>query len=193
MNKKMKIAILVVSLGIIISASSLYYYLGKNNRTDEKPNLELEISFPKDEYSVNESLPITIYLKNMGNRSVSVSEISLELGTLDLKIRTPDGFEIKYGGPYIDTVPHPKSIAPKKQIVINYDLTKTFLKHNATNYFYEFGIEGVDNGTWYFDQYNFTHVGNYTVQGIYGSGNAIGGEVWHGTMSSNVVSFKIDA
>jgi hypothetical protein len=181
MNKKMKIAILVVSIGIIISASSLYYYLGKNNRTDEKPNLELEISFPKDEYSVNESLPITIYLKNMGNRSVSVCEMSLELGTLDLKIQTPDGFEINYGGPYIDTVPHPKSIAPKKQIVINYDL-----------YHYEFGIEGVDNGTWYFDQYNFTHVGNYTVQGIYWSGTAIGGEVWHGTMSSNVVSFKIE-
>ena len=193
MSAKMKLAILAISIGIIISASTLCYYYMYNNKPDNEPaNLKLEISFPKETFFVNESLPITIKLTNYGNHSVTVSEMALELGTLDLKIRTPDGLDIDYGGPYVNCIPRPKSIAPGKQMIVDCDLTKTFQHNNSTYFYHSFGFEGLDNGTWFSSQYNFTHSGNYTVQGIYTSGNA-SGETWHGTVMSNVGSFKINS
>lgn len=122
-------------------------------RIEIEPELELTLKM-ENSMPVGEPIPVVAILTNKGKEVVDVSEMDLELGTLDFIITTPDGQILCYNNSrYIRRLPGIETIQPGDSIIYETDdITVQGMFVNKIKKDYEF-IEG-----------------EYTIQGKYESG-----------------------
>lgn len=132
------------------------------------------ISLDKQVYMVKEEILVTANLKNTGESTVKVSEMLLELETLDFIILTPNHRKIHYIGEVIKRDPDVIELAPGKSIELVVDLTSE-----------QFGDE---NG-----EYESVKTGQYTIVGIYRSKEPLFGEDTraNGILKTGIEIFEI--
>ncbi len=141
-------------------------------------NLVFDISMENLQAVSAESKPLKATLTNEGEREISVSEMALEVRTLNFEIRTPKGDVLEYIGPIVRRSPDVVVLNPGESMEVKIDdITDEGL----------FGIPDEDS-------YDFVP-GDYAVHGFYMSGSynpSIEVErIFEGTLESNVEHFKI--
>jgi len=129
-----------------------------NNGETEDPidKFNLEFTLDLDEiYMHQEPIPITAIIKNIGENTVELCEMDVELRSLDFEIQTPAGNIIHYTGPF-DGKGEAVKLEPLQSITYKINLTSK----NVT-----FG-EMINGPMGMFGTYNFPP-GCYTIKGIY--------------------------
>ncbi len=123
-------------------------------------------------------IPIKATLKNNGDAKVSVSEMALEVRTLNFNIRTPKGEILEYIGPTERRSPEVVELNPGEKISVEIeDVTKEGM----------FGLPDEES-------HDFTP-GVYTIQGFYTSGDHIPTseieEIFEGTLETTSHQFEV--
>lgn len=138
--------------------------------------LEFDISLESTIVSRENPLSLTASIKNNEETSVEVSEIGIDIKTLRLQIRTPDGKVLITKPGRILTVPPTKIIEAKETYSVHIDdLTED-----------DFIILS-SNGEESSETQDFTP-GEYVIKGIYTSWGPRDGR-WHGRLVSNEETF----
>jgi hypothetical protein len=143
-------------------------------------NLELKISIA-DQLEETKPIPVEVTLLNRGKYPAVVSEMALNLETLDFCIITPKGEKLCYIGPVIKRLPELVVVRPGLENA--YKVTIEDIKNL-------FGIDdSVDSPDDQKTPYSF-EPGSYSIQSIYESGKATGDD-WEGELSSIAKEFRI--
>lgn len=134
-----------------------------------------EISMEKTVFIVGEPINVTATLTNLGDESITVAKMYLWDRSLDFEIMAPDGYKFHdwmdnlYGDePIFDYV-----LEPKTPYSVTYDI-----------------VNDVNFGNGEIPYYNFTTVGEYSIQGIYNSTIYCNPD-WRGELYSNTLNFTI--
>jgi len=133
-------------------------------------NLELDLSIAES-FKEGNPLPVEVTLTNNGDYPVPVSEMALNLQTLDFCIVTPEDKTLCYIGPVIKRLPNLTVVTP------------------GPNNAHKIAIEDIKNLFGVDVPYAF-EPGEYSIQSHYESGRAIGND-WEGELSSITKSFEI--
>ena len=145
---------------------------------EPEPETDLVFDISLDSTETIGAVPLTATLKNEGEKEVLVSEMALEIKTLNFNIITPDGETLEYIGPMERRMPNVVALNPGETITVEIeDITKEGM----------FGIPGEDS-------YDFKP-GSYAVQGLYTSGNheptVDVEEIYEGTLESSIQNFEV--
>ena len=85
--------------------------------------LVLDISMLNLVHEVNTEIVVKASLTNIGKRPLLIDELDIQAASLDLYLRTPEGWLIHYVGPYVEHFPREIVIQPEEvitqEIVIN--------------------------------------------------------------------------
>ena len=162
MNRKYLIIICVVLIIICI-----FIYFIFNNTKIETENAELSLTIQSDKiaYFLNESIYLTVTLKNIGNNTVRVNELTINYSSIFVNITDNTGSQLEWYGWGIKNPGNSLVLSPHEEVSITIDLQ---------------------------EHYNFeNHIGPYNVTGrycSYGDSND-NKETWVGHIYSNTISF----
>jgi len=163
---KLEFGVYRIKTGYNLSENNTWETVYSNEFTI-KPSLDFDISV-NNSCIIGEPIIVNATLTNMGSEPVDILIMGPEVGTLDFFITTPDGKNLHYIGSIVFYCPS-IALLPTEQIFIEMDLTDDN---------YPFGET--------LDPYNFTVLGEYTIQGGYVSGN-----VSIGNLKSSIHTFTI--
>lgn len=187
-NKKLlsgviKIIIVSIFLGSIlilnnISTTSIGEETQITTNSRQNVNLKFQISLIKNTYQIGDPIYINATLTNLGTEPINVSEFALGFNSLDFEVWVPEGYEVHYQLPWIETLPDGIKLNPS---------ASTSYETNLRDSFWHFGA---DNSSL---RYDFTTIGNYIIRGIYTSNSDYCWDesVWNGQLVSNNVMFSI--
>lgn len=122
-------------------------------------------------YYVDDAIPITAIITNIGESTVKVSQISIVAHSLNLEIITPDGLLLHYFGPAINGWPEVVTLEPGESDSTVIDITQYF-------------------GVGYNQPYDFTKTGVYKIKGYYSSSSPED-DRWAGSLESELYEFTI--
>ncbi len=148
-------------------------------RDFDNVSLDFDISV-NNSYKPGEQINVIVNLKNIGNSSVTLSEMMLIAGSLDLYITTPDGKYIQYIGDMINCFAPHMTLEPGEVSSVVVDITD----------------ENWPFGESYEEPYDFITEGYYEIYGVYSSSNISCDENstgWGGMIHSVLHGFCIDS
>jgi len=137
-------------------------------------SLSIEASLNKKAYLLDESILLTVTIKNNGIMPINVSEMDFFLPTLGKsKINTPDRYIIQ-SMIYFSRLPFGVTVDGNSFYSDSFDLLE-----------YTFGIWDGQNWT----EYNLTKRGKYSIEVIYSSSSNC--ESWNGNMKTEPITFAL--
>ena len=123
--------------------------LERTNNRDVKSSSYSEIaamifagSLASSEYRSGNAIPYKLSLNNLGNNSMMISELSILKSSINMELKTPDGYNLFPADPRVTMLPSAVELKPGEPYEMEFDIASMQWKNNQNIFSYKISASG---------------------------------------------------